>query len=305
MPGELISSIAPADLKGLLARGATLQVPPFTVSVQTDNRALVAALTALYGNFPITRSDAVADFTIRVGSTGGFRRFFRRQAMAHIDTPPPYVPLPYEMAPLMFEQALNWCVATRTFSHLVMHAAVVAKDGKAVIIPGETGQGKSTLCAALVSKGWRHLSDEFALIDPDTLEITAHPRPISLKNASLEAVQAWDRDAEPKMVMHGTPKGSVGYLPPSRRAVEAASQRVTPAAIVFPGFGRSSDPSIREVGKGQAFIILTACCVNYRELGETGFTALSRLVDSLPVYMSVYTDTATSVALVESLDLET
>ena len=244
-----------------------------------------------------------ADFVVRVGATSGPRRFLRRDAMAFIDTPPPFTPLPYKMAPLMFEQAFNWCVATRTFTHLVMHAAVVARDGKALIIPGESGQGKSTLCAALVSRGWRHLSDEFALIDPQTLEITAHPRPISLKNQSLQAVTEWDEGAIPQSVMIGTPKGSVGYLPPSRAAIEAASDPAMPAAIVFPGFGDDGPPSIEEMDKGRAFIILTACCVNYRELGEEGFAAMSALVAGTPIFRTAYADTASSVALIDSLDL--
>ena len=51
--------------------------------------------------------------------------------------------------------------------------ALRIKDDFAVIVPGQSGQGKSTLCAALVARGWRHISDEFALMDPASLAITA------------------------------------------------------------------------------------------------------------------------------------
>ena len=257
----------------------------------------------LYGNYTLLDEDAVPDFVIRVGTMGGARRLIRRQAMAFIDTPPPYTPLPWKMAPLMFEQAFNWCVATRTFTHLVVHAAVVARDGKAVLIPGESGQGKSTLCAALVGKGWRHISDEFALIDTETLEITAHPRPISLKNESIEAMRAWGRGSEPVEVMTGTPKGTVGYIPASAEAVEYAAETVEPVAVVMPGFRLGVDPSVNEVDKGRAFIFLTSCSVNYRELGEDGFSAMSRLVSKVPIHWADYPDTASGVAMVESLVL--
>ncbi len=301
MSGRLIDEVEIGELKRLLRAGITISAPPFQVRVQSDNSVLGESLKRLYGACRIDGDAQAADFVIRVGATSAIRRFVRRDVIALIDTPPPFTRLPYEMAPLMFEQALNWCVATRTFTHLVMHAAVVARDGKALIIPGESGQGKSTLCAALVSRGWRHLSDEFAMIDPETLEITAHPRPISLKNESLEAVTAWG--AAPESVMEGTPKGTVGYLPPSMGAIESAGQRAMPAAILFPGYTVDSDPSITKMEKGRAFIILTACSVNYRELGEEGSKAMTRLVSRTPIYRTTYPDTASSVGLVESLGL--
>jgi predicted ATPase len=46
----------------------------------------------------------------------------------------------------------------------MLHAAVVEKNGKALILPALPGSGKSTLSAALAMNGWRFLSDEFTMI---------------------------------------------------------------------------------------------------------------------------------------------
>lgn len=294
-----IGALAPADFARRLRAGAVLAVPPFAVRVQSRLGALHRSMHGLYGEFDLLGNAEAPDFVIRVDGTGGWRRLLRRQSMAYIDTPPPYVPLPERMAPLMFEQALNWCVATRTFTHLILHAAVVAREGRALLIPGQSGQGKSTLCAALVTRGWRHVSDEFALLDPRSLEITAHPRPISLKNQSLDVIAGWAPEVQLSEAHHGTPKGTVGYVRPTRAAVDAAPAPVRPAAILFPRFDAEGEAGLAPFGTAAAFIALTACSVNYREFGQAGFVALSRLVGELPVMSATYPDTATAVGLAE------
>ncbi|MEN3951489.1 HprK-related kinase A [Iodidimonas sp. SYSU 1G8] len=295
-----IGGMALAAFSRRVAAGACLDVPPFIVGVHSPLSVLHRSLHGLYGHFDIL-SDAVPDFSIRVAGTGGLRRFIRRQSMAFIDTPPPYVPLPEHMAALMFEQAFNWCVATRTFTHLILHAAVVAREGRAIIIPGQSGQGKSTLCAALVARGWRHVSDEFCLLDPETLRITAHPRPISLKNASIDVVAAWAPDLVLSTPLRETPKGTVAYVQPRRADIDAAGDLVAPVAVVFPHFDPEAEAGLSPMGKAAAFIALSACSVNYREIGKAGFEALSAIAGERPVLAASYSDTAGGVGLIEGL----
>lgn len=57
------------------------------------------------------------------------------------------------------------------------------------IVPAPLDSAKRTLCAALVGKGWRLLSDELALVRLDTGELVPLPRPISLKNASINIIR--------------------------------------------------------------------------------------------------------------------
>jgi ABC-type cobalamin/Fe3+-siderophores transport system ATPase subunit len=64
----------------------------------------------------------------------------------------------------------------------------VERNGKALLLAGPSGAGKSTLCAALITRGWRLLSDEAAMIRPDDGLIQPYPRPICLKNASIDLI---------------------------------------------------------------------------------------------------------------------
>jgi hypothetical protein len=68
--------------------------------------------------------------------------------------------------------------------HMLIHAGVVAREGRGVIISGPSTYGKSTLMLELVSRGYTFLSDEFCPIKLDTFTVSAFPRSIGLRKSS-------------------------------------------------------------------------------------------------------------------------
>jgi hypothetical protein len=74
-------------------------------------------------------------------------------------------------------------VITRLSSLAAVHAGVVQVGNKAVLLPGGTHAGKSTLVAELVRRGANYFSDEYALIDAGG---SVHPyaRPLLLRRAT-------------------------------------------------------------------------------------------------------------------------
>jgi hypothetical protein len=63
---------------------------------------------------------------------------------------------------------------------LFMHAGVVAWQGQAILLPGESHAGKSTLTAALVEAGATYFSDEYAVLDAHG-RVWPFPRRLSLR----------------------------------------------------------------------------------------------------------------------------
>lgn len=61
-----------------------------------------------------------------------------------------------------------------------VHAGVVVWNGKAVVIPGTSHSGKTTLVAELVKKGAVYFSDEYALISADGM-VHPFPRPLAIR----------------------------------------------------------------------------------------------------------------------------
>jgi hypothetical protein len=66
---------------------------------------------------------------------------------------------------------------------LFVHAGVVGWRNQAIIIPGRSFSGKTTLVAALVEAGASYYSDEYAVFDTDGL-VHPYPRPLSIRQES-------------------------------------------------------------------------------------------------------------------------
>ena len=82
-----------------------------------------------------------------------------------------------------FENDLRLFVAANCPTATFLHAGVVAWRGKAILIPGESFSGKTTLVRALLQRGATYYSDEYAVIDDAGL---VHPfaRPLSFRDES-------------------------------------------------------------------------------------------------------------------------
>ena len=80
------------------------------------------------------------------------RRHLRPQAILRCDGRVPFKPLPMAQAMPMLEWGLNWVISSHAHDCLVLHAAVVERDGQALVLAADPGSGKSTLCAALVHR---------------------------------------------------------------------------------------------------------------------------------------------------------
>ena len=70
------------------------------------------------------------------------------------------------------ESVVHFHVAVAARTRLFVHAGVVGWNGGAIVLPGRTHAGKSSLVAALVRAGATYYSDEYAVLDDDGF---AHP----------------------------------------------------------------------------------------------------------------------------------
>lgn len=276
----------------------SVRVGPYGFRVGSEWRAPVAALARLYAGYPAI--DGVADFTVRLEAARPWRRYVRPSVAIGGDWwLPEAAPLPLAHGLLAAEMGMNLQLALGGRRHLLLHASSVERGGRALLMTGESGAGKSTLSVLLAVAGWRFMGDEFALLDLDTGDALAFPRPVSLKNEGVAAAEAaWPNGAFGPW-LRATPKGDVRHMVPPADALRRMDEPATPALLVFPRYGHA--PDIRSVGSSEAFVRLTAASTNYTGLGERGFRALTGLVRSVPAVAVDYPDGAAGVAAVERL----
>ena len=281
--------------------GLRLQTGPFVACIRSSLPALAIALSRMYADYPVLDEDTTADFDVLLRRPRGLRRLVKPQVYFHYDGMEPFQPLPLAQLYPMFEWAMNWCVSSHAHSWLVIHAAVVEKEGKAVILPAPPGSGKSTLCAALVARGWRLLSDELTLVRLDDGRIDPVPRPVSLKNASIDVIRAWAPQAHISPPVADTVKGTVAHMRAPGASVARALEPATPAWIVFPKWKQGAPAELVQVPQARALLRLAENAFNYSLLGGAGFNTAARLIDGTRTFDFSYGALDDAMAVFEDL----
>jgi hypothetical protein len=79
---------------------------------------------------------------------------------------------------------LELWVAEHAVDRVFVHAGMVAIDGRALLLPGRSGCGKTTLTAALLAAGAAYGSDEYAVLGPDG-RVHPYPRPLEVRDGAV------------------------------------------------------------------------------------------------------------------------
>jgi HprK-related kinase A len=302
----LVSSLPPSELSRRLKQpGLFLQTGTFVICVHTSIPSVVEGIALLYADYPLAECSDFADFHVSLVRPKNLRRWYRPQVVFSLDGKSPFKPLPLDQAFPMFEWGLNWCVSSYAHSHLIVHAAVVEKDGYAAILPAPPGSGKSTLCAALVCRGWRLLSDELALISVSDGQVVPLPRPVSLKNASIAII----KDYEPSAIMSNpvtdTMKGTVAHMKVPTQSIARADVAAQPAWIVFPKYMAGAEPRLEPLPQSRAFLRVAENAFNFNTLGVGGFTTLENLIDKSRCFEFSYSRLDDAIHAFDDLNIRT
>jgi len=277
-PGRLRRELAGA--------GISLNLAPFTVAVTSPHPEVGDGMRDMYPDCEVTGT-GFADFHLNLAS----RRQLvpgHRACVLNVDGQRPFHPLPGNQAFAVFEWGLNWCITSYAHGWLLVHAAVVARGGEALILPGAPGSGKSTLAAALMARGWRLLSDELCMIRREDGRIQPLARALSLKNRSIDIARDLMPDAELTRPIADTVKGTVCHMRASPGSRSAAAETAAARWIVFPRFVEDAALSVVAEQRADALVRMVENAFNFHVLGEEAYELLRDTVSSSGVWTMEY-----------------
>jgi HprK-related kinase A len=278
------------DLRQRLTSGnVPLRIGPYVYNLQTNLPTVAAGVETLYADFPLAEPAEFVDYNVALQSDGVLQRL-RGEAKFLFDNKSPFDPIPVGQAYAFLEWGMNWCVSLHTNEYLKLHAGAVSRGNFAVIMPGIPGAGKSTLCAALGLSGWRILSDEHAMIPPNTAEVIPLCRPVSLKNESIEIIRSFSSKAVFGPISKETHKGVVAHMKADLQADCHDTKSLEARAMIFPRYSKDDRQHLSIRRRTDSFILAAYHSFNYSLLCETGFEAMKKLIESVDCYDLVYHD---------------
>lgn len=271
-------------------QGLCFEVGPFTVRLRSKEQSFIQLFRDLYFDFPVIANDRLIDFYIDMVAPPNIRRWIRPQIIAIIDGQVPFLPFATSYAMPLFEWSLNWCIARNAQHFLMLHAAVLEKQGKALILPAMPGSGKSTLASALAHRGWRFLSDEFCLIHLIEGQVIPIPRPTPLKNESINVIRNFASEAFIGPLFEKTRKGTIGHVRAPSASTQQMKTTATPTWVVFPRYESESEVIMEPFDKASAFLKLASNSFNYTLLGEQSFNSIKAIIERCDCYNLSYSN---------------
>ena len=281
--------------------GLALNIGPFWCHIHSSLPSVASHISKLYPDALVSKGREFIDFPISIARKAGMRGWVKPLAEFTFNGNVPFTPLSLDQSPALTEWGINWCVSAHAHQYLILHAAVVELNGKAVIMPAPSGSGKSTLCTAMVARGWRLLSDELALISIKDSRLQPFTKPMSLKNESIQVIKDFWPEAVFGHLCTDTVKGCVTHVKPPADSVRSTSQMASAAVVLFPQYMQGSAMQLIKKEKAYAYMSLVENAFNYHLLGAHAFHALSRVVKQSDSYDFVYSDLDEAILQLECL----
>jgi hypothetical protein len=196
-------------------------------------------------------------------------------------------------------KSVMWTTAVNAHDFLLyLHAGVVGKAGKCILLPAAAGSGKSSLTAALTHSGFGYYSDEVALVERGTCRVPPVPLAVCVKSTGWDVMSRYYPEIL-ALPVHGRNDGKVvRYVPPP-----AAALQQTPAIvshIFFPRYIEGEQTRLEPLSRSAALARLMEQCLALRQrLDQDNVRELIRWIGGIACYSLTFSSLDEAVAHVE------
>jgi hypothetical protein len=174
--------------------------------------------------------------------------------------------------------AINVTFATRT-PLLAVHAAVVCRNGSTILIPGQSGAGKTTLTVALLQSGFAYATDEAFAVDWESAVAHPYPRPMGVSDWTAQTL--------------ATPAGIAGIGERFLRATDLDASVVTEPLsvdhiVLLDRSASVTDPILAPVHRAEALEVLLHESFTHYYSPERAVRRLADVVESAQTWTLSY-----------------
>lgn len=160
----------------------------------------------------------------------------------------------------------------------VLHCGAVSVDGRAVLLPGRPGAGKSTTTTALLLRGLGYLSDEAAPLGSD-LRVRPYPKPVVVGRGS------WPSVAGAAVGRIGLANASMDawWIDPLVLGSEIPATPLPVGAVVAPQYREGSPLRVQRLTRAEATALMASNTFNMHDHGIGGVERVARLTEGIPL----------------------
>lgn len=240
------------------AAGVAFEVFGVTIGIRVTDASVLDRVRSIlpwgWVDSPATEVDWLYSVVAGGGLPGGK---VRRSAVVYTDALQLTRTPDIDQALETLQRDLTLMAGELARNRVLVHAGVVGLGASAVLFPGRTLTGKSTLVASLVRAGAEYYSDEFAVLDDNGL---VHPftRPLSIR---------------PHPTLKGIP------TPPEALGGRVGTQPISVSAVVFTSFREGARWRARALTPGRCVLGLLDNCLAARSSPEFVLPVLQKVAE--------------------------
>ena len=180
---------------------------------------------------------------------------------------------------------------------LHLHAAAVEVGGAGVILAGASGSGKSTVAVELLQRGAGYLTDECLTVTPGTSTVTAYPKPLTLKEGSIEH---FGRDPNHPVTRIASATNGRSHLRATRLGA-AVVPHTTIGVIVALRYSTEDPPDFHPLTPAEACVALLGDSLDGVRMGPSALDVLAPIAAGAAAWELVYSDAAAAAELISDI----
>jgi hypothetical protein len=185
---------------------------------------------------------------------------------------------------------------------MAIHAALLVRGARTLLIAGTSGAGKSTLTAALAARGFNLCSDDMALLSASPMRVHAVPTPIRLRENSWPLLEPfWPQLAS--LPVHPRKKGGgVRFLLPPNTLTQGTGTGYEADVLVFSRYRAGSAAIVEKLGRAETLMLLTEAGYDFGDvISEDLIGELIDWITGLQCYRLEYDDLDDAVSELRAL----